>query len=263
MNEKRLVVAYCRVSTLEQKRRGYGIDIQIRDVTLFAEREGLFIRRFYKDEAESGVKEDRKELRNLLRDCQARRVGTVVIPSLDRLSRDVRLAENLFYRFERAGVQVLIVDMPTYNGKDRKDVLIRQIREAIAEENRKDIIERLWKGRQERVRRGLLPGGTVPYGYERDGNELAPNETEAEVVRLIFQLAAEISTRTGIARVLNQRGVLRRNGTPWTRRQVTATLSRAALYRQGILKYGETSGQNKSLALLGEAESVSEATVRL
>ena len=43
--------------------------------------------------------------------------------------------------------------MPNYNGKDRKDVLIRQIREAIAEENRKEIIERLWKGRQERVRR--------------------------------------------------------------------------------------------------------------
>jgi DNA invertase Pin-like site-specific DNA recombinase len=254
MNDNRLVVAYCRVSTLEQKRRGYGIDIQIRDVTLFAEREGLFIRRFYKDEAQSGAKEDRKALRRLLRDCQARRVGTLIIPSLDRLSRDVRLAENLFYDFERSGVRVLIADMPTYNGKDRKDVLIRQIREAIAEENRKDIIERLWKGRQERVRRGLLAGGTVPYGYERDGQGLVPNDAEAEVVRLIFELATETSrTRTEIARALNERCVLRRNGTPWTRRQVTATLSRAALYREGVLKYGEANGQNKSLALVGEA----------
>jgi hypothetical protein len=40
--------------------------------------------------------------------------------------------------------------LPTcrYSGQNRRDVLIRQIREAIAEENRKDIIERLWKGRQ-------------------------------------------------------------------------------------------------------------------
>lgn len=38
-------VAYCRVSTLEQKRRGYGIDIQIRDVTVFAERLGVFIQK--------------------------------------------------------------------------------------------------------------------------------------------------------------------------------------------------------------------------
>jgi len=30
--------------------------------------------------------------------------------------------------------------MPTYNGKDRRDVLLRQIREAIAEDNRKEIM---------------------------------------------------------------------------------------------------------------------------
>jgi DNA invertase Pin-like site-specific DNA recombinase len=114
---------------------------------------------FFPDKAEGGVGKDRKELRKLLRECRAGRVGTIVIPSIDRLSRDVRLAENLFHEFDQLGVHVLIADMPTYNGKDRKDVLIRQIREAIAEENRKDIIERLWKGRQERVRRGLPPRG--------------------------------------------------------------------------------------------------------
>lgn len=164
MTPRTPVVAYCRVSTLEKRRQGYGIDIQIRDVTVFAERQGLFVRRFYKDEAESGVAEDRKELRKLLRDCRTGRIGTVIIPSLDRLSRDVRLAENLFHEFGQLGVEILIADMLTYNGKNRKDVLIRQIREAIAEENRKDIIERLWKGRQERVRRGLPPGGNAPYG---------------------------------------------------------------------------------------------------
>src|SRR6266446_4952204 len=113
MERKKPVVAYCRVSTLEQKERGYGIDIQIRDLTLFAERQGLFIRRFYKDEAESGVEEDRKGFRKLLRDCRAGRVGTVIIPSLDRLSRDVRLAENLFHEFGQLRVEVLIADMPT------------------------------------------------------------------------------------------------------------------------------------------------------
>jgi len=56
-------------------------------------------------------------------------------------------------RTAEGDVDVLIADMPTYNSRDRKDVLIRQIREAIAEENRKDIIDRLWKGRQERVRK--------------------------------------------------------------------------------------------------------------
>ncbi|MGH9460200.1 MAG: recombinase family protein [Vicinamibacteria bacterium] len=251
MEPKKSVAAYCRVSTMEQKRRGYGIDVQIRDVTLFAERQELFIRRFYRDEAESGIAEDRKELKKLLQDCRAGRVGTVIIPSLDRLSRDVRLAENLFHEFEKRGVQVLIADMPTYNGKDRKDVLIRQIREAIAEENRKDIIERLWKGRQERVRRGLAPGGNVPYGYRRNGAGLIRHEEEAAVVRRIFELAACSKTKEATAKILEAEGLMRRNGKPWTRRQVSAVLAHAPLYRDGIIRYGEVEARRPELALLG------------
>ena len=198
------IAAYCRVSTLEQKRRGYGIDIQIRDVTLFAERAGVFVERFYKDEAQSGVAEKRRALRRLLRDCRVGRVTTVVLPSLDRLSRNVRLAKNLFYEFERLGVRVLIADMPTYDACDRKDVMLRQIREVIAEENRKDIIERLWKGRQERVRRGLPPGGNVGYGYRRDGRQVVLDSSEAAVVRAIFESADRGLHVAAIAASLNE-----------------------------------------------------------
>src|SRR5438128_2094492 len=183
MSSKTLVVAYCRVSTLEQKRRGYGIAIQLEEVQRFAEREGLVIDRFYRDEAESGVLEHRTELRRLLRDCRSGRIRTIVIPNLERLSRNVRIAENLFYRFARQSVSVLIVDMPHYNGNDRKDVMIRQIREVIAEDNRKDIIERLWKGRQQRVRGGRPAGGNVPYGYVRSGAGFVIEPNEAAVVR--------------------------------------------------------------------------------
>jgi site-specific DNA recombinase len=250
MSPIRPVAAYCRVSTLEQKKRGHGIDIQIRDVTLFAERQGVFVQRFYRDEGESGIAENRKALRRLLRDCRAGRIGTLIIPSLDRLSRDVRLAENLFYELGRAGVQVLIADMPTYNGKDRKDVLIRQIREAIAEENRKDIIERLWKGRQERVRRGLPPGGNVAYGYRRNGHGLEIDFTESAVVRMIFAAADLGHSRTKIAAALNEKALTRRNGKAWTERQVAAVLSRRASYEGGVLRYGDATGQNRDLRLL-------------
>lgn len=256
------VVAYCRVSTLEQKRRGNGIEIQIRDVTLFAERQGLFVLRFYKDEGESGVAEKRKGLQRLLRDCRAGRVGSIVIPSLDRLSRAVRLAENLFHEFAQLGVEILIADMPTYNGKDRKDVLIRQIREAIAEENRKDIIERLWKGRQERVRRGLPPGGNVAYGYRRNADGLDIDHKEERIVRRIFELASSIGRAAGIADVLNAQGVPRRNGKPWTRRQVSAILDRRTLYEKGTLRYGEIQGQNPHLIILARESSPRVGTPR-
>jgi site-specific DNA recombinase len=255
MGFDRPLVAYCRISTLEQKRRGYGIDIQVRDVRAFAERQGLLVARFYKDEAESGIKEDRKQLRRLLRDCRAGRVGSVILPSLDRLSRDVRIAENLFHEFERLGIEVLIADMPTYNGRDRKDVLVRQIREAIAEENRKDIIERLWKGRQERVRRGFPAGGNTPYGYRRRAKRLIPDPAEVHVVRSIFELAERGETPSKIARTLSAKGLERRNGKPWAQRQVAAILARRRIYVDGVVRYGTVEGWAAEVVLVKAAQA--------
>jgi DNA invertase Pin-like site-specific DNA recombinase len=221
---------------------------------LFAERQGLFVQRFYKDEAESGVVEKRKALRRLLRDCRSGRVQTVILPSLDRLSRDVRIAENLFHEFAEFDIEVVIADMPTYNGRDRKDVLVRQIREAIAEENRKDIIERLWKGRQERVRKGLPPGGNVAYGFRRNANGLEVDDAEADVVREIFRLAKQEISSSEIARQLSSNGRRRRNGRAWTQRQVAAILSRQSFYRNGLFRYGEVNGHDPRLAILDDRE---------
>jgi site-specific DNA recombinase len=247
--KKKKVAAYCRVSTLEQKKKGYGIDIQIRDAALFAERQGLLVEKFYKDEAESGIKENRKALKQLLRDCKVGKIGVVVLPSLDRLSREVRITENLFHQFENLGIRILIADMPQYNG-ERKDILIRQIFEAIAEDNRREIIERLWKGRQERIRKGLFPGGNLPYGYVRENKTVKIREQEAEIVRQIYALAAKRYTGEAITYVLNDRGFTRRNGKPWNQRQVCRILRNERLYREGLLHYGEVLRENTALAIL-------------
>ena len=61
-------------------------------------------------------------MRRLLRGCRAGRVGSAIPPSLDRLSREVPIAANLFHKFATLGLDVLIADMPTYNGKDRPQV---------------------------------------------------------------------------------------------------------------------------------------------
>jgi len=199
---------------------------------------GAFGRALLSGRAESGVKEDRRQLRRLLQDCRDGRVGSVIIPSLDRLSRDVRIAENLFHEFAQLGVDVLIADMPTYNAK-----------------NRKDIIERLWKGRQERVRRGLPPGGNVPYGYRRRAKRLIPEPAEAETVRSIFELAQRGETPSEIARILSAEGLSRRNGKTWTQRQVAAILARRSVYAEGMLRYGDIEGRAPKLVLLRERRS--------
>lgn len=249
MRETKHVVAYIRVSTEEQRKK-HGIKIQRRSVLECAQAHSLVIHHFYKDEAESGVLEERTELQRLLRDCEAGKIGTIIIPSIDRLSRDVRLAENLFWQFEQLRVRVLIADMPQYNAKNRKDVFLRQIREAIAEENRKDIIEKLWEGRKQRVRDGLLPGGNTAYGYRRNGNGPETDDEESKIVRIIFDRADRGENRSAIARLLNAHSFKRRNGETWTPRQVSAILSRIDFYKKGVIRYGTITGENKIFALV-------------
>jgi len=250
MKKLKHVVAYVRVSTLEQKKNGYGIEIQRRDVRAFAARSKVGVHRVYSDKAESGVAEDRKELQKLLSDCEGGNIGSIIIPSIDRLSRDVRIAENLFWKFKELGVRVLIADMPNYDADNRKDVLIRQIREAIAEENRKEIIERLWKGRRERVRSGRPSGGMVPYGYHRRRKLFVTHPVESVIVRRIFQMIGDGSSGKEVADSLNRNGYQKRNGKAWNARQVLAIGQRHELYKQGLFRYGTVSTTNSKLAII-------------
>jgi site-specific DNA recombinase len=250
MDQEKRVVAYVRVSTSEQERRGYGIKIQRRDVRAFAEKQKLSIARIYADRAETGVVETRTELQRLLRECERGRIATIIIPTIDRFSRDVRIAENLFWQLSNLRVEVLIADMPHYDPKNRKDVLIRQIREAIAEDDRKEIIDRLWKGRRERVRNGKPAGGTVPYGYRRRQKGFVPHSIESAIVRRIFQLHKTGASGSEIAQDLNERAFRRRNGKQWTRWQVLAILQRKDLYQRGTLRYGAIVATNERLALI-------------
>ncbi len=244
------MAGYCRVSTLEQKKKGYGIEIQIRDIQKYADIFSLEIDGFYVDEAKSGASENRKALKRLIRDCKAGEVRSIIVSSLDRLSRDLRFTENLLYDLYKLGVKVFIADMPHYDGTNRKDVLIRQIKEAIAEENRKEIIERLKKGREERIRKGKMAGGTLPYGYRRNSKEIKKNPLEAGIIKLIFSLEIQGKSGQEIANCLNEKGHRRRNGTEWTQRQVWAILSREDLYKRGIIKYGEVRAENPDLIIV-------------
>ena len=244
------MAAYCRVSTLEQKKKGYGIDIQRRDIERYAEAFGMPIDDYYVDEARSGASERRAALNRLVRDCKAGRVDAIIVSSLDRLSRDLRFTENLLHDLGNVGVKVLIADMPNYDGSNRKDVLIRQIKEAIAEENRKEIIERLKKGREERIRKGRMAGGTIAYGYMRQGREIKINGEEVELVRAIFALTGQGKSSGEIAASFNGQGRSRRNGQGWTQRQVSAILGRKNLYEKGIIKYGQVKGENRELIII-------------
>ncbi len=141
-------------------------------------------------------------------------------------------------------------DMPYYDHDNYGDVMVRQIKEVIAEGNRNAIVDRLKKAREERVRKGQPPGGTVPYGYVRKNKKWRVIESEASIVRLIFELSHMGETPHKIAIILNNQGIRRRNKKEWTRQQIAEVMKREELYQQGVFHYGKVKGQNKKLVIL-------------
>ncbi len=145
MNHKK-IVGYCRVSTLEQKKKGFGLDIQVREIEKFAKDNQITVDRIFKDEAVSGLDEARQELDILLNLCQRGEVKAVIFPSTDRTARSVRLSENLYYELNKYGVRFYFADMPYYDPDNYSDVMVRQIKEVIAEGNRNAISGKAKKG---------------------------------------------------------------------------------------------------------------------
>ena len=243
-------MGYCRVSTLEQKKRGFGLDIQVREIKKFAKDYGITVDHIFKDEAVSGVEENREDLQNLLNLCRKGEVKAVIFPSTDRTARSVRIAENLYDELSTYNVRIYLIDMPNYDPDNHNDVFVRQIKEVVAEKERKDIVKKLKKGRQERIRKGKPPGGTVPFGYKRRNKKLTPAPLEKDIVCLIYELAQNGEKPFKIALILNEQGLRRRNKKEWTGQRVAEILQHKELYQKGIIHYGEVAGQNKKLIIL-------------
>lgn len=200
---KRLGI-YLRVSTEEQAR--------IQDGSLVSQKNRLIeyveyqnklqnntwgsIVEFYCDEGKSAKDMNRPEFKRLLQDVQMGKVNLILATELSRLSRNIRDFCEIWDLFKRHNCSFITLrenfDTTTASGEMMVFNLINY-----AQYERKQTAERLSANWLSRSKRGLWNGGTLPLGYDRNGKnkgELAVNETEAKIVRLIFQKFLEIGS---------------------------------------------------------------------
>ena len=208
------VVAYARVSTDRQAEK-QTIAQQIERLQTYAEQQQLQLsaEQIYKDDGYSGARLDRPAL-DRLRDAAGNGAFDVLlITSPDRLARRYAYQVWLLEEFERAGVQVIFLERPPTG--DPQDVLVIQIRGAVAEYERTVIADRMRRGRLAALRAGqLVPWTVPPFGYRQDPHRprdpagLQIDEDAAHVVRQIFTWYIEDGlTLYGIAQRLIDRGV--------------------------------------------------------
>ncbi len=205
---------YLRVSTEDQAKEGYSLEVQRETLEAFAKREGLEVYQVYSDDGISGYTSDRPALKALLADAKSGKFGLVLVAKLDRFSRNLRDLLNLVEELCACGVGFKSAGEPFDTTTSAGKLMFQQLG-SFAEFERNRIAERVFPGMVKGAMQGNWLGSRfAPYGYtyNKQAKLLEVAETEAEVVRQIFALYLEGKSTWAIASMLSKKGVKNRRG---------------------------------------------------
>ena len=208
------IALYLRVSTEDQAKEGYSLEVQRETLEAFAKREGLEIYKVYSDDGISGATTNRPALAALLADAKGGKFGLVLVAKLDRFSRNLRDLLNLVDELCSYGVGFKSAGEPFDTTTSAGKLMFQQLG-SFAEFERNRIAERVFPGMVKGVQQGNWQGARyAPYGYHYNKaiKLLEVVETEAEVVRRIYALYLEGKSTLAIGTALAKKGIRNRKG---------------------------------------------------
>ncbi|MBL8677393.1 MAG: recombinase family protein, partial [Alphaproteobacteria bacterium] len=156
----------------------------------------------------------RTALLDLLSDCETGRVRTVLVYKMDRLARELTISLWLESKFKQHDVQVLSVVDPEL-GDDPLEKAFRRIAYVFAELERDVITARLKDGRINKAKNGERASGPVPFGYQKQDDNLIVHPDEAIWVEKIFRWVSRGFSYSKVVKELNKRGVRTKRGKPF------------------------------------------------
>ncbi len=206
--EGKKCVLYPRVST-EMQVEGYSLEGQKHGLKRFADREDMQVVDIYEDAGKSGKSiEGRPAFKKMLSDIEnGLEIDYVLVYKLSRFGRNAADILNSLEFIQSYGVNLICIEEGIDSSQTSGKLLI-SVLSAVAEIERENILEQTMNGRREKARQGGWNGGFAPYGYYLKDNQLYIQETEAEAVRIIYDMFGNFDIGYGgIAKYLNLQGI--------------------------------------------------------
>jgi site-specific DNA recombinase len=208
------VAIYLRVSTEDQVREGYSLEVQEEYLRDYAKREQHEVYKVYRDDGISGYTKERPALTRLLQDAKDNKFGLVIVYKLDRFSRNLKDLLNIVDELSAYNVGFKSATEPFDTTNSAGKLMFQQLG-SFAEFERNRIKERVFPGMIKGVQQGHWQGARfAPFGYryikEKQLLELIPEE--AEIVKMIYSMYLAGKTTSEITAHLYHKGYRTRTG---------------------------------------------------
>jgi DNA invertase Pin-like site-specific DNA recombinase len=194
----------------------------------------------YEDEGFSGGNMERPRFKKMMADARQKRISTIVVYRLDRISRNIGDFAKLIE--ELADLNVSFVSIKEqFDTSSPMGRAMMYIASVFSQLERETIAERIRDNMHELAKTGRWLGGTTPTGYESeavtkltvDGKvkkacklKIVPDE--AKMVKLIFEKFLETNSLTKTDTFLLQNGYLSKNGIRFSRFSIKGILTNPA-----------------------------------
>lgn len=207
------VALYARISVEQYNRPGNSVETQLDIMRAYVNKHPELSECYeYTDSGFSGTNFERPDFKRLMKDVKRGRINCIIVKDLSRFGRDYLETTNYIeVILPFLGVRFISVNdhFDTEKECNENKALEVSLKNLVNDMYAKDVSKRLVVARKQEIERGRFTGSNAPYGYKVDKNDplrhYVVDEPAAEVVRDIFQMAAEGKSIREIAGILQER----------------------------------------------------------
>ena len=208
------MAAYCRLSKDDGENKiSESIENQMKLIREYAGKSNdLEIADIYIDDGYSGLYfANRPEFQRMMEDIYKGKIQGVITKDISRLGREHIETSNYIERvFPSLGVRYIAI-LDGVDSVHHSNEELAQFKTLFNDMYSRDISKKIRGALSAQKKRGQFMSGFAPYGYMKDPadkHHFLIDEEAAKVVRRIFYMSLEGYSRDGIARKLNQEGVM-------------------------------------------------------
>ena len=208
MDEKiRIAGIYTRVSTEDQAREGFSLPEQEKRLRAMCEYKNYEVYDVYEERGISAKTGNyRPEFERLLQDVRDKKVNTIVVLKLDRLTRSVADWEKILTFLEEndAYLDCANDEINTTNANGK---MISRILTSVSQQEIESTSERTKIGLAGAIKVGHIPH-QAPLGYKHENKKLVVDYATKDVVIRIFNMYHDGLSYKKISNILNEEKVL-------------------------------------------------------